>query len=69
MTAPIMGLAERLRTKGFLKGPSDLMKPASMPELIPLSVKDLILRFRTILSGFLNYYSFVDNREALGKIY
>jgi hypothetical protein len=29
----------------------------------------LILRYRTILWGYLNYYSFVDNRYALRRIF
>jgi hypothetical protein len=32
-------------------------------------IKDIILRFRAILAGFLNYYSFADNIRSLHWIY
>lgn len=34
-----------------------------------LPVKDMILRYRTILAGFLNFYSFADNITRLRYIY
>jgi len=40
-----------------------------IPKFIPLPVKDLILRYRTILSGFTNFYSFADNIGSLLYIY
>jgi len=36
---------------------------------LPVPVKDLILHFRTILNGFINFYSFAHNIKALFKIY
>lgn len=35
---------------------------------IPLEDGDIILRFNSIISGILNYYSFVDNRQRLTKL-
>lgn len=37
--------------------------------LVPLPVKDLILRFRYIISGYKNYYNFSDNKPSLRKIH
>lgn len=32
-------------------------------------MKDIILRYRAVYNGFLNYYSFADNRVLFSKIY
>ncbi|RPB17894.1 hypothetical protein L211DRAFT_844267 [Terfezia boudieri ATCC MYA-4762] len=69
MTAPLDILTKRLRDKGFWKpGPSGPVS-RGIPKFIAWSIKNLILRFRTILNGFLNFYSFVDNRGSLSFIY
>ena len=70
MTAPIRLLTQRLRERGFWKL-SSTGRPVSkgVTILLPFPIKDLILRFRTILRGFLNYYSFADNITSLMYIY
>jgi len=69
LTAPLSILAKRLRDKGFWKpGPNGPIA-LGITEFIPLPVKDMILRYRTILAGFLNYYSFADNIGSLIYIY
>jgi hypothetical protein len=69
MTAPLASITKRLVEKKFLKIEKDRWIPLSLPELIPLPLKDIILRYRTVLNGFLNYYSFVDNLNKLKKIF
>lgn len=69
MTAPIPEIVERLRSKEFLTIRNNRWAPKSIGNLVALPPKELILRYRTILNGFLNYYSFVDNRKQLNKIY
>lgn len=69
MTAPVTEIVKRMKSKGFLTIEGNRWVPQALPDLTPLSVKDLILRYRSILKGFLNYYSFVDNRAHLGKIF
>lgn len=69
MSAPINKLAERLESKGFLEIINKNWKPKVINQFLALPIKELILRYKTILSGFLNYYSFVDNRTQLSKIY
>lgn len=69
MTAPIDTLVKRLVERGFAKLSGTRWLPQSITTLSILPLKELISRFRTILSGFLNYYSFVDNRRALKEIY
>lgn len=55
--------------KKFLRVDKGRWIPQSLPELIPLPLKDIILRYRTILNGFINFYSFVDNLNKLKRIY
>jgi len=69
MTAPIVEIVERLKARDYLKIKTNKWDPSSIPQLIPLPVKDIILRFRTVMAGFVNYFSFVDNRKQLSKIY
>src|SRR5207302_4413267 len=69
MTAPLPLLAKRLFEKGFWKhGPKGPVAKG-IPHLTPFSLKDLILRFRTIMNGYVNFYSFADNISSLGYIY
>jgi hypothetical protein len=48
--------------------PMDLF-PRGLTGFLAWPVKDLILRFRTILAGFVNFYSFADNIGSLIFIY
>ena len=69
MTIPLPLITKRLKEKGFWKpGPKGPI-PIGITKFIPLSIKELILRFRTILNGYLNYYSFSDNIRSLSYIY
>ena len=62
-------LAKRLKEKGFWRqGPRGPI-PTGIGKFTAFPLKDLILRFRTILSGLLNYYSFADNIYSLRYIY
>jgi hypothetical protein len=69
MTAPINDLIKKMADKGFVELKDGIWSPKSISRLIPLSIQDIILRYKTIYSGILNYYSFVDNRPKLRKIY
>lgn len=69
LEAPICSIVKRLLEKGFLKKAKGGVKPQPLKQLIPLPIKDLLLRFRAILAGFLNFYCFADNIKALKKIY
>jgi hypothetical protein len=62
-------LLNRLKTKGFCKPGATWLRPVGITEFIGWPVKDLILRFRTILAGILNFYSFADNICSLAYIY
>ena len=43
--------------------------PKAINNFIAAPVKDLILRYKSILSGYLNYYSFANNIRSLTYIY
>jgi hypothetical protein len=69
MTAPMDSLLKRLKSKGFCKPGTSLYRPLSITSFISWPIKDMILRFRTILAGILNFYSFADNIGSLSYIY
>jgi hypothetical protein len=69
MAAPLQILTKRLKEKGFWRpGPRGPI-PTGIGKFTAFPLKDLILRFRTILRGLLNYYSFADNIYSLRYIY
>lgn len=69
MNAPLQTLMDKLGKNKFIKIKKDKLSPQAVLDLTPLPVKDLILHYRSILSGVMNYYSFVDNRTSLRRIY
>lgn len=69
MTVSIQDLMEKMISKGFVEITNKLWKAKSIPKFLPLSLKDIILRFKVTLTGILNYYSFADNRPKLLKIH
>lgn len=69
LSAPLAEIVKRLKEKKFLKKRDDGLIPDFPNILRALPVKELILRYRTILSGILNFYSFADNKLQLKKIY
>lgn len=69
MTAPILELVKKLEEKGFLKRKGFFWRPLSIGKFTLLPIRDIILRFNSILQGVMNYYSFCDNRLKLNKIH
>lgn len=69
LSAPIQILLDKLKNNKFVQFIGQKMVPKAISYLTILPIKDIILRFRSILSGILNYYSFVDNRPYLRIIY
>jgi hypothetical protein len=39
--------------------------PKSLPGLLVLPAQDIILRYKSILNGYINYYSFADDKPRL----
>jgi hypothetical protein len=69
MSMPTKAIVDRLKSKNFMKQHNGNLVPCSITKFLPLPVKDIIIRFRVILNGYLNYFSFIDNPSGLLKIY
>lgn len=69
MNSPIKTLIQRLEDKGFIKRFNNKIKALPMTSLSPLPTVSLILRYRSIMKGYSNYYSFADNIGRLKYIY
>lgn len=69
MTAPIPNIVDKLESRGYLKTVNGKWDPRSYNKIIPIPIRDMILTYRSILSGFLNYFKFVDNIKQLKKVY
>nr|ADZ23991.1 reverse transcriptase [Ophiostoma torulosum] len=68
MTAPILDIKKKLEKEGFIwvdkKG---RLKAKAITKFITLPLWDLVIRYRTIYRGYINYYSFVDNIYLFNK--
>lgn len=69
MSAPIPEIVRKLESNGFLERISDGWKMKSIWKFLPLPMRDIILRYRAIYNGYNNYYSFVDNKILMSKIF
>jgi len=69
MTAAIPEIVQRLVDKEFLEWKNLKWKPKSVTKFLPLRPRDIVLRYKSILTGLLNYYSFVDNKPRLAKLH
>ena len=69
MLAPVTKIITKLREKGIASRNPDKLKARYVPKFLPLEVTDIINRYNSIVRGYLNYYSFVDNRTRLAKIH
>lgn len=70
MTAPILDICKKLEKEGFMwidkKG---VYKAKAIPKFISIPLWDLVIRYKAIYSGYIQYYSFVDNIYLFNKIY
>ena len=74
MTAPINILIQKMIDKGIAEKKIDrhgkiVIQGKARYAWQNLPEKDIIIRFKAILNGILNYYSFVDNKSRLNIIY
>ena len=65
MFAPVDRVIARLADKGFCSPDGT---PISKPALTVLEDERIIEEYNSVLSGYLNYYSFVSNRSRLRRI-
>lgn len=68
MTAPISEIIKKLIDKGFLICNNSRFRFLRIPQFTALPARDIILRYRSIYNGLINYYSFVDNKKQFLKI-
>jgi len=58
-----------MEARGLVKRKNGNIVPQPILKLFNLPIRDIILRYRTMLNGVLNYYTFVNNRPQLLKIH
>lgn len=70
MNAPITKLVDKM-VERRIAGRTEMggIIPQPINKLANLPIRDIILRYRMILNGIFNYYSFVNNRPRLSTIY
>jgi len=61
--APMKEIYQDLSKAGFCK--DDGGTPSSIPKWIFMDHRGILLRYNSVVRGYLNYYSFVDNYHAL----
>jgi hypothetical protein len=68
---PETQILTKLAEKGFLKNyaPGGEIVTNAITKWIFLDHRSIILKYNSVIDGYLNYYSFVDNQEALNLIY
>lgn len=69
--APIAEILQKLEKNGFIKRyehDKERILPNAIPRLISLNHELIILRYNSIINGYLNYYSFVDNLSRFHMI-
>lgn len=69
MMAPISNILKRFEEKHFIKNKNGRLRPICPSQFTVLPVRDLIIRYRSILNGYLNYFSFADNRPMFRRVY
>lgn len=70
LIAPIGHVLRKLQGKALTHISRGGIRKATFPPIFSvLPVKELIIRYRSILSGYLNYYTFADNRLRLRYVY
>ena len=69
MLAPFRELGKRLIENGFATLKNGKWEAKPIKRLTPLPDRDIVLRYRYVLWGYLNYYSFTDNIRIFYNIY
>jgi len=69
MKTPMKSLIQRLANNGFIEIKNHKYKAKPVLSLSPLPTISLIMRYRSILRGYTQYYSFTDNIGKLKYVY
>jgi group II intron reverse transcriptase/maturase len=68
LEAPIKKIFDRLVTGGFFRKVNSIYKPIRVGRLFNLDMPDILKNFNNVIRGYMNYYTFADNRSSLGMI-
>lgn len=63
LESPINKIVERLKDQGYAH--KDDGKPKAVTKWIYMKPEEIILRYSSVIRGYLNYYSFANNRNML----
>lgn len=70
MTAPILDISKKLEKEGFIWiDKNNIYKAKAIQKFITMPLWDLVIRYKTIYTGYIQYYSFADNIYLFNKIY
>lgn len=69
MRAPILKILLRLTAKGFVIRGEDSFNGRTRTTLLNLDHADILQSYNSVIRGISNYYSFVDNRASLIKVF
>jgi hypothetical protein len=65
---PMEKILNKLVTAGFFKKIKGKYQPTKVGRLINMDMPDILRYYNSIILGYLNYYTFADNRSSLGMI-
>lgn len=66
LEAPVNLLIERLTSQGFYL--PEKRRPKAITKWIYMKPEEILIRYNAILRGYINYYSFVNNKRMLQRI-
>ena len=68
--APLKDIFEKLKARGFIKWARDgkTAMPTAVKRVQNMDHADILGYYNMVISGTLNYYSFVDNHKSLGSV-
>lgn len=66
LECPIKKIVSKLKEQGYAHAADG--KPKAMTKWIYMKPEEIILRYNSVIRGYLNYYSFVNNRNMLREI-
>ena len=65
---PMEKILDKLVSAGFYKKTEGKYQPTKVGRLINLDIPDILRYYNSVIHGYLNYYSFADNRSSMGMI-
>ena len=66
--APITKILDKLVSAGFFRMKQGKYNPTRVGRLVNFDMPDILRYYKQVIDGYLNYYTFADNRASLGMI-